>query len=91
MWCLVELGRIGRALSSSLQGRQSARKRTSLATGFGLSGVGCALEAAIEIAGMKVASSAIADIGAGQVVRQQCGAMLTMAASSNPTAAFLHQ
>jgi hypothetical protein len=36
---------------------------------------------------MYVASSAIADIGADGALRQQCGGLLTMAASSNPTAA----
>jgi hypothetical protein len=62
---VVELGRraevgrhppVGRRPDANRPG--SAKKRPSMAKRFGHSGVGCALEAAVEIAGMEVASAA---------------------------------
>jgi hypothetical protein len=62
-------------------------KRHSPAPSLGRSDVGSTQQAAIQFARMNVASSAIADIGAGWVLRQQCYGLLTVAASSSPTAA----
>jgi hypothetical protein len=41
----------------------------------------------IESTGLTGRSSATADVGAGWVLRQQCDGLLTVAASSSPTAA----
>src|SRR5260370_6399004 len=62
-------------------------KRHSYAPSLGRSDVGSAQGTAIRFAKLNVAFSALAAIGTGRVLRRQYGGQLTMAASSNSTAA----